>query len=250
MIQRKKYFDTLDINKITDDKAFWKKKYNLFFSEKRKIANKVTLENSEENILSDDTSVSEELNIFFQNTTKTLSINENFYNADSKSSIIDPVDKTISTYENHPSIFLIKQKWENVDHFSFQEVSISEIEKELRDLNSNNATAFCNVPTKILKRSSKCSSDTLQKLFNDALRDGYFPDKLKSADAALVFKKDDLTKAKNYRPVSVLPGVSKFFERLKHKQISFYSDQFLSPYMCGYRKDFSTQHSLLSLIEK
>ena len=120
----------------------------------------------------------------------------------------------------------------------------------MRELNSNNATAFGNVPTKVLKRSSKFSSDTLQKLFNDALRDGYFPDKLKCADAALVFKKDDLKKAKNYRPVSVLPGASKFFERLMHKQISFYTDQFLPPYMCGYRKDFSIQHSLLSLIEK
>ena len=35
-----------------------------------------------------------------------------------------------------------------------------------------------------------------------------------------------------------------------HKQIRFYIDQFLSPYMCDYRKGFSTQHALLSLIEK
>ena len=34
-----------------------------------------------------------------------------------------------------------------------------------------------------------------------------------------------------------------------YKQISFYNDQFLSPYMCGYRKGFSTEHALLSLIE-
>ena len=30
----------------------------------------------------------------------------------------------------------------------------------------------------------------------------------------------------------------------------FYIDQFLSPYMCGYRKGFGTHHALLSLIEK
>ena len=137
-----------------------------------------------------------------------------------------------------------------MDHFSFTEVSISEIEKELRELNFNKATTFGNVPTKILKQSSTSCSDTLQKLFNDALKDGYFPDKLKCADVTPVFKKDDPTKAKNYRPVSFLPGVSKFFERLMHKQISFYIEQFLSPYMCGYRKDFSTQHALLSLIGK
>ena len=132
-----------------------------------------------------------------------------------------------------------------MDHFSFKEVFISEIEKELRELNSNKATTFGNIPTKILKQSSKSCSDTLQKLFDDALRDGYFPGKLKRADIRLVFKKDDPAKPKNYRPVGVLPGVSRIFERLMHKQISFFIDQFLSPYM-----GFSTQHALLFLIEK
>ena len=93
---------------------------------------------------------------------------------------------------------LIKQKLENVDHFSFKEVSISEIEKELMELNSNEVTTFGNMPTKILKQSSKSCSDTLQKLFNDALRDGYFPDKLRCNNVTPVFKKDDPTKAKNY----------------------------------------------------
>ena len=152
---------------------------NPFFSEKRKFANKITLEDSEENFLSDDTLVSEELNNVFQNVTKTLNMNEDSYIVDFSSSITDPVDKAINTYKNHPSILLIKQKLENVDHFSFKEVSISETEKELRELNSNKATIFGNIPTKVLKQSSISCSDTLQKLFNDAVRDGYFPDKLK-----------------------------------------------------------------------
>ena len=81
---------------------------NFFFSEKRKFANKTTLEDSEENILSDDTLVSEELNYFFQNAAEALNINENTYIGDSSSSITDPVDKAINTYRNHPSILLIK----------------------------------------------------------------------------------------------------------------------------------------------
>ena len=121
---------------------------------------------------------------------------------------------------------------------------------KLRELNSNISTKFGNIPTKILKESRKNCSDTLEKLFNDALKNGYFPGKLKRADIMPVSKKDDAIKAKNYRPVSVLPGVSNFFERIMHKQISFYIEQFLSPYMCGYKKGFSTQHALLSLIEK
>ena len=224
------------------------KKHPTSFFWKEKIRKQNNIEDSEENILSDD---KEELNNFFQNATKTINNSENSYIVDSSSSINDPVDKAINTYKNHPSIFLIRQKLENVDHFSFKMVYISEIQKELRELNSNKAaTTFGNIPTKILWQISKSCSDTLQKLFNDALRDSYFPDKLKCADVTPVFKKDDPTKAKNYRPVSVLRGVSKFFEKLMHKQISFYIDQFLSPYMCGYRNGFSTQHAHLSLIKK
>ena len=128
--------------------------------------------------MENDTLVSEELKFFFQNTTKTLNINENSYIVDSSSSIADPVDKAINTYKNHPSILLIKQKLENVDHFSFKEVSISEIEKELRELNSNKATTFGNIPTKILKQSSKSCSDTLQKLFNNGISNITFAHKL------------------------------------------------------------------------
>ena len=95
-----------------------------------------------------------------------------------------------------------------MDHFLFKEASISETEKELRELNSNKTTTFGNIPTKILNQSSKSCSDTLQKLFDDALRDGYFPDKVKRAHITPVFKKEDPTKANNYRSVSVLPGVS------------------------------------------
>ena len=88
------------------------------------------------------------------------------YFADSSSSITDPVDTAINTYKNYHSILLIKQKLENVGHFLFKEVSISEI-KELRVLNSNKATTFGNIPSKILEQTSKSCFDKVQKLFND-----------------------------------------------------------------------------------
>ena len=69
--ERKKYFDTLDVNKITDNKAFWKNIQPLF-SEKRKFEKRTvkTHEDSEKNILSDDTLVSEKLNNFFSKCNK------------------------------------------------------------------------------------------------------------------------------------------------------------------------------------
>ena len=77
-----------------------------------------------------------------------------------------------------------------------------------------------------------------------------FPDELKLADLTPIYKKDDPNKSKNYRPVSVLPVVSKVFEKIMHDQISQYINSFLTPYLCGYKNVFSTQEALLPLIEK
>ena len=47
-----------------------------------------------------------------------------------------------------------------------------------------------------------------------------------------------------------LPYVSKLYERIFKEQIQTNVDSFLSPYLCGYRKGFSAQHALISMIEK
>ena len=70
------------------------------------------------------------------------------------------------------------------------------------------------------------------------------------ADITPVYKKNDRTSVENFRPVSVLPTVSKIFERIIQKQFSAHINKFLSPYLRGYRKGFNTQYALLSLIEK
>ena len=73
---------------------------------------------------------------------------------------------------------------------------------------------------------------------------------MKNADLTPVHKKDKDTDEKTYRPVSGLPAGSKIFERIMHKQIGGYIKKFLSPFLCGYRKNYSSQHALLALIEK
>ena len=52
-IEREKYFDILDVNRITDNKAFCLNIQSLFY-ETSKFANKITLEDVQENITSDD----------------------------------------------------------------------------------------------------------------------------------------------------------------------------------------------------
>ena len=98
--------------------------------------------------------------------------------------------------------------------------------------------------------SSENSNDTLTKLVNDSfLNSRKFPSNLKLADITPTYKKNDPLAKENYRPVSVLPVVSKIFERLMQQQINSYISEYLSDFLCGYRQGFSTQHALIKLIE-
>ena len=63
-------------------------------------------------------------------------------------------------------------------------------------------------------------------------------------------KKSSRTDKGNYRPISVLPSVSKIFEKLLYDQLSKYLEDKLSPLLCGFRKKYSTQHALLRMTER
>ena len=110
---------------------------------------------------------------------------------------------------------------------------------------------FKNIPTRRIKDISDLCSPVLANIWNEEiLLNKNFPENLKLADVTPIFKKKDKTFVENYRPVSVLPTVSKIFELIMQKQITDYIGKFLSPFLCGYRKGFSTQYALLSLIER
>ena len=58
-----------------------------------------------------------------------------------------------------------------------------------------------------------------------------FTDTLELAEVKVTFKKVDPTKSRSYRPVIVLPTVSKMFERRMHRQMYIFVERFLSIYM-------------------
>ena len=93
------------------------------------------------------------------------------------------------------------------------------------------------IPRKILRQSAEDTTNSFPKIYYTI-----------TPDITPILKKKDLLEKMNYRLVSVLPPVSKIFERLMQKQIN--TKNKLSPYWCGYRKGFSKQYALLSLIER
>ena len=67
------------------------------------------------------------------------------------------------------------------------------------------------------------------------------PSVLKQANITPVFKKGERYSKDNYRPVSILPNMSKIFERCMFRQINEYMDVFLSKHRCGFGKGYSAQ---------
>ena len=106
------------------------------------------------------------------------------------------------------------------------------------------------LPTKILKNNSDIFSRFFRTNCNNAIEISTFPEQLKYADVKPVFKKDLQTDKKNYRPISILPNVSKIYERCINKQLEEYFQALLSRYQCSFRKGYSVINALISIVEK
>ena len=65
-----------------------------------------------------------------------------------------------------------------------------------------------------------------------------------------IYKKGKKDKKENYRPVSILPVLSKIFERIMFIQMSAFFEDFFNKQQCGFRKGYDTQQCLLKMLEK
>ena len=159
-------------------------------------------------------------------------------------------DRYIDMYKNHPSIRKINLKCFQKNSFSFNHVSARNISEIISNLDSSKAYQKDNIPPTILKEDNEFSSVVLAYDNNRCIDVGIFPPNLKNSDVTPTFKKDDRLLKENYRPISILPTLSKVYERFLHQQMYEYFDKFFSQFLCGYRKGHSTQHALLYMLEK
>ena len=83
----------------------------------------------------------------------------------------------------------------------------------------------------------------LSAIINQSLNLVRFPDDLKIGKIIHIHKKDEPDEFENYRPISILPSLSKIFEKVVHKQILNYfsTNDLLMCCQQGFRPNFSTQ---------
>ena len=242
------YYSNLNPSSITDNKKFWKTVKPLFSEKVASTASITIVENG--TICSDDSNVAQIFNDFFSNVVKNLNIITNSDVVTDNLKGLDPVHRAILKYEHHPSVLKIKEAFGNSEKFSLEHCMYENVCEEIKSLNISKACPKSTLPSKIIKDNYDFFALKLHNDLNRSIDDGEFPNNLKLADITPVHKKDDRTDKTNYRPVSILPAISKIYERIIFYQIDKFMDNKISKHQCGFRKGYSAQHCLIVMLEK
>ena len=201
---KKRHFNSLNVNDVTENKKFWKT-IKPFFTEKNKTTNNIILTENNQTVR-EDKAICQIFNTYFTNVTKGLKLRQ--------------VDESQS-FENEESCRLIRENYGG-ESFSFKSISKDDIIEAVKKLPSNKASISNNIPISIIKNFSTCYCEKLASIFNDCLKENKFPNLMKIAEISPVFKKLDNTSKDNYRPISTLSNFTKLFESILFTQLNRY----------------------------
>ena len=104
------------------------------------------------------------------------------------------------------------------DAFHLTYTTEIDIEKILRGTNVCKATGIDDLSGRFLKDGSRVLSKPISELCNLSIKLGSFPDACKIAKLKPLFKKGSKTNPSNYRPISLLPLISKVIGKLIHEE--------------------------------
>lgn len=128
----------------------------------------------------------------------------------------------------------------------------SEVENIILNLHNDCAVGWDGISTKILKLSINPLVPIITHISNTALSNGGFPDPYKKALVHPIFKSGDRDNVNNYRPISILPSLSKIMEKLLNKRLTNYLEQnkVISNKQFGFRRGKSTEDAVGGLVNE
>ena len=131
--------------------------------------------------------------------------------------------------------------------FFFMPITGVEKEDMIRQIDQTKASGYDNIPARLLVYAVEYIKEPLTHIFNLSITSGIFPDELKIARVIPVFKKGVKSSPGNYRPISILPVISKIFEKLVNARLMKFleSNQIICDNQYGFRHGYSTKLSLI-----
>jgi hypothetical protein len=177
-----------------------------FLTNKDIVNQKDTVLSENDVLITKQDEVCEIFNNFFVNVAKNIGNNK------------------INVDGDHPSILEIKNNHPELheNSFSFSSINPDFVEKCINKINVKKATGIDGISPKLLHFAKPIIVKPLTDVVNLSISTSTFPDRLKEAQVAPIHKKNSVLVKGNYRPVSVLPAISKMFENAIEAQLVNY----------------------------
>ena len=190
---------------------------------------------------------------YFLNNGQIVTGDENIANAFNKyfinitHTMVDGIDPTPESQQVED--YLIHQPRTS---FSFNTITSEELIKAAKDIKCKKSSGHDELTTKLVKFVIQDLKEPLTTIYNQCITQGVFPKLLKLAKVLPIYKKGDSHSLGNYRPISLLPAISKIFEKLIYNEIMHYfvSNQLFHTAQYGFRKNHSTELACVELTDR
>ena len=135
--------------------------------------------------------------------------------------------------------------------FSFSKVCEPEVQQILNQMKKKQSRGVDEISSQLLKVIGKEICKSLTLIINQMIETGIYPENFKIAKITPIHKKGDKNVISNYRPISLLPTLSKVFERVIHKQLYSYfnNENLLAEQQYGFRAKHSTELAAIKLVD-
>lgn len=135
--------------------------------------------------------------------------------------------------------------------FNIPLVSEEFVKKQLSSLNINKSTGLDGIGTRFLKSSVNVIANPITKIINLSISKCKFPQKFKMAKITPIYKKGPKSDRNNYRPISILPVLSKLIEKhiTDHLKTFLEENKLLHTQQSGFRTNHSCETALTAVID-
>ena len=166
-------------------------------------------------------------------------------------SISDKLVSEIKTPTNDEENFTSYLVNPTMNRLKFRHIAEEDTMKAIDNLENKNSSGHDGISNKLLKsiRYKLCKPLTL--MINQMLSSGVFPEVFRKSKIIPLYKKGDFSLLSNYRPISLLPTISKIFERIIYNQLYQYfnDNELLAEQQCGFRAQHSTEYAAIKLFD-
>ena len=230
--KKKKNFFNNAVKQNKDQGFLWKNLKNI--SELNK-SNTVILP---EKLISDNTEIRGNVNIANE-------LNKHFVN------ISNMIQKTAFSKTNFDDLKKKLDKKLTHHEFKINLITPYEVKLIIDKLDITKSTGLDGIGPKIIKHCGDYITPAIASIINNSILSGVYPDALKEARVIPIYKSGNRDDANNYRPISILPTMSKIFERHIASQMLSYFDKtdIIHRKQSGFRKNHSCSTALTHLID-